>query len=66
MDKEILLEELGAVKHCIEMTKTNISDAETQRSILQVLDKRIAQLEVEVDAKIDSEELGGDMSMDVS
>ena len=66
MSKEVLLEELQSVKHCIEMTKDNISDANTQRDILQTLDKRIAQLEVEVDAKIDAEELGGDMSMEMN
>ena len=66
MSKEGLLEELLSVKHCIEMTKDNISDPNTQREIIQTLDKRIAQLEVEVDAKIDAEELGGDMSMEMN
>ena len=66
MSKEVLLEELEAVKHCITMTKDNISHDKTQQEIIAVLDNRITQLQEEVDAKIDSEELGGDMSMDVS
>jgi len=48
------------------MTKDNISHDKTQQEIIAVLDNRIAQLQEEVDAKIDSEELGGDMTMDVS
>jgi len=60
MNKEELLEELGAVKHCIEMTKTNITDDSTRREILQTLDKRIAQLESDVDAKIAAEEAATD------
>ena len=60
MNKEELLEELGAVKHCIEMTKTNIADDSTRREILQTLDKRISQLESDVDAKIAAEEAATD------
>lgn len=66
MDKEILLEELQSVKHCIEMTKQNISDPTTAERILAILGDRISKLESDVDAKIASEEFGGDMSMDVS
>jgi len=66
MSKEVLLEELEAVKHCIIMTKDNISHDNTQQEIIAVQDNRIAELQEEDDAKIESEELGGDMSMDVS
>lgn len=63
MDKEVLLEELGAVKHCVEMTKSNISNDVTRREILQTLDKRIAQLEADVDATISAQENIVDMDV---
>jgi len=63
MDKEVLLEELGAVKHCVEMTKSNISNDATRREILQTLDKRIAQLEADVDATISAQENIVDMDV---
>ena len=60
MDKENLLEELQAVKHCIEMTNEKIGHNTTRDKIVEVLNNRISQLESFVDAKIASEELAND------
>ena len=60
MDNEVLLEELEAVKHCIEMTNEKIGHDITRDKIVEVLNNRIAQLELFVDAKIASEELAND------
>ena len=60
MSKEVLLEELEAVKHCIEMTNDKIGHDVTRDKIVDVLNNRIAELEKFVDAKIASEELAND------
>jgi len=57
MSKEILLEELEAVKHCIEMTNEKIGHDATRDKIVEVLNNRIAELQKFVDAKIASEDL---------
>jgi hypothetical protein len=64
--KEVLLEELEAVKHCIEMTNDKIGHDLTRDKIVAVLNNRISQLEAEVDATIAAQEFGADMSMDVA
>ena len=64
--KEVLLEELEAVKHCIEMTNDKIGHDTTRDRIVAVLNERIQQLEAEVDATIAAQEFGSDMSMDVA
>jgi hypothetical protein len=60
MSKEILLEELEAVKHCIEMTNEKIGHDVTRDKIVDVLNNRIGELEKFVDAKIATEELAND------
>jgi len=60
INQEELLEELESVKHCIEMTHGNIKHKATQKMIISVLDKRIAQLQDQVDAAIATQEMAGD------
>ena len=57
INKEELLEELEAVKHCIEMTHDNIEHADTRVAIVNTLNKRIKSLEEEIDAKLATEKL---------
>lgn len=57
INKEELLEELEAVKHCIEMTHDRIDHAGTRVSIVNTLNKRIKSLEEEIDAKLAAEKL---------
>jgi len=57
INKEELLEELEAVKHCIEMTHDNIEHGATRVSIVNALNKRIKSLEEEIDAKLATEKL---------
>ena len=64
--KEELLEEIEAAKHCIEMAEMNISHAKTRESILTVLNKRILELQADVDATLAAKEFGDDMMMDVA
>lgn len=64
MSKEILLEELEAVKNCIEMTDHNIRDAKTAKKIVAILNNRIAELEEEVDAAIAAQD--NPVEMDVA
>lgn len=64
--KEVLLEELEAVKHCIEMTNDRIGHDKTRDRIVAVLNERIAELEAEVDATIAAKEFGNDATMDVA
>jgi predicted transglutaminase-like protease len=66
VSKELFLEELEAVKHCIEMTNDKIGHDTTRDRIVAVLNERIQQLEAEVDATIAAQEFGSDMSMDVA
>jgi hypothetical protein len=66
VSKEILLEELEAAKHCIEMTNDKIGHDVTRDKIVAVLNDRIKELEREVDTAISAEELGGNMMMDVA
>jgi len=60
MDNEVLLEELEAVKNCIEMTNEKIGHNTTRDKIVEVLNNRISQLESLVDAKIAAEEAATD------
>ena len=64
--KEVLLEELEAVKHCIEMTNDRIGHDKTRDRIVAVLNERIAELEAEVDATIAAKEFSNDATMDVA
>ena len=57
INKEELLEELEAVKHCIEMTHDNIEHTGTRVAIVNTLNKRIKSLEEEIDAKLATEKL---------
>jgi len=66
VSNEILLEELEAVKHYIEITNTKIDHDATRDKIIAVLNERIKELEEEVDATISAQELGADMMMDVA
>jgi len=66
VSKEILLEELGSAKHCIEMTSDKIGHEVTSDKIVAVLNDRIKELESEVDATISAQVLGADMRMDVA
>ena len=66
VSKEILLEELGAAKHCIEMVNDKIGYDVTSDKIVAVLNDRIKELESEVDATISAKEFGADMRMDVA
>ena len=66
VSKEVFLEELEAVKHCIEMTNDKIGHDKTRDRIVSVLNDRIRELETEVDATIAAQEFGSDMSMDVA
>lgn len=54
--KENLLEELGSIKHCIEMSHANIEHEKTRQHIIEVLEQRILELEKEVDATISAQE----------
>ena len=64
--KEELLEELEEAKHCIEMAEMNISHTKTRDAILAVLNKRILELQADVDATLAAKEFGNDMMMDVA
>jgi len=66
VSKENLLEELEAVKHCIEMTNDKIGHDTTRDRIVSILDGRIRELEAEVDATINAQVFAADMSMDVA
>ena len=66
VSKEILLEELGSAKYCIEMANDKIGYDVTSDKIVAVLNDRIKELESEVDATISAQEFGGDMMMDVA
>lgn len=62
--KENLLEELQSIKHCLDMTNTSIEHQHTREHIVSVLEKRITDLEQEVDRTISAQELGADMNID--
>ena len=66
VSNEILLEELEAVKHYMEVTNDKIDHDATRNKIIAVLNERINDLEKEVDATISAQELGADMTMDVA
>ncbi len=66
VSKEILLEELGSAKHCIEMSNKKIGHDVTSDKIVAVLNDRIKELESEVDATISAQEFGAEMRMDVA
>ena len=66
VSNEILLEELEAVKHYIEITNDKIDHDATRDKIIAVLNERIYELEKEVDATLSAQELGADMMMDVA
>jgi len=66
VSNEILLEELEAVKHYMEVTNDKIDHDATRNKIIAVLNERIDDLEKEVDATISAQELGADMTMDVA
>ena len=66
VSNEILLEELEAVKHYIEVTNDKIDHDATRNKIIAVLNERIHGLEKEVDLTISAQELGADMMMDVA
>jgi len=66
VSNEILLEELEAVKHYMEVTNDKIDHDATRNKIIAVLNERINDLEKEVDATISAQELGADMMMDVA
>ncbi|GEM_PF-1162127 len=56
--RENLLEELGSIKHCIEMSHSVIEHEKTRKHIIEVLENRILQLEKEVDATISAQDWG--------
>ena len=60
MNNEELLEELEAVKNCIDMTNEHIGHNKTRDDIVDILNNRIAELQETVDAKIASEEAATD------
>ena len=64
VSKEILLEELEAVRHYMDVTNDKIDHDVTREKIIGVLNERINDLEEEVDATISAQELGADMMMD--
>lgn len=66
ISNEVLLEELEAVRHYVEVTNDNIDHDATRQKIIAVLNERIDDLEHEVDAAISAQELGADMLMDVA
>lgn len=66
ISKENLLEELQSIEHCLLMTHENIVHDKTRDYIIEVLERRISELEDEVDATISAEEFGADMLMDVA
>ena len=66
VSNELLLEELEAVKHYMEVTNDKIDHDATRNKIIAVLNERINDLEKEVDATISAQELGADMTMDVA
>jgi len=66
VSNEILLEELEAVKHYMEVTHNKIDHDATREKIIAVLNERINDLEKEVDATISAQELGAEMMMDVA
>ncbi len=49
--KENLLKELQSVKHCVDMTHTNIDHEQTREYIVNVLEKRVTELEANIAAK---------------
>lgn len=64
--KENLLEELQSIKHCIGMTHSNIVHEKTRDHIVEVLEKRIAELQDEVDVTIATQEFSKLHLMDVA
>ena len=66
VSSEILLEELEAVRHYIEITNDKIDHGATRDKIIAVLNDRIHELEEEVDTTLSAQELGADMMMDVA
>ncbi len=54
--RENLLEELGSIKHCIEMSHSVIEHEKTRQHVIHVLEERICELEKEVDSKISADE----------
>jgi hypothetical protein len=46
--KENLLKELQSIKHCLDMTNTNIEHQHTHEYIVSALEKRIIDLEQNV------------------
>ena len=64
--KENLLEELQSIKHCIGMTNSNIVHEKTRDHIVEVLEKRIAELQDEVDVTIATQEFSKLHLMDVA
>ena len=66
VSNEIMLEELEAVRHYMEVTNDKIDHDATREKIIAVLNERINDLEKEVDATISAQELGADMLMDVA
>ena len=66
VSNEILLEELEAVKHYIEITNNKIDHDATRDKIIAVLNERIIELEKYIDATISAQELGAEMMMDVA
>ena len=66
VSNEILLEELEAIKHYMEVTNDKIDHDATRDKIIAVLNERINDLEKEVDATISAQELGAEMMMDVA
>lgn len=61
--KEVLLEELEAVKNCIEMTYDKIEHDVTRDRIVNVLSERISELQSEVDAVIAAKEFTVEMEV---
>ncbi|MGV6827391.1 MAG: hypothetical protein ACWA5Q_10485 [bacterium] len=66
VSNEILLEELEAVKHYMEVTNDKIDHDATRDKIIAVLNERINDLQEDVDATISAQELGAEMMMDVA
>ena len=66
VSNEILLEELEAVKHYIEVTNDKIAHDVTRDKIIAILNERIHELEEDVDSTISAQKFGADMMMDVA
>ncbi len=49
--KENLLKELQSVKHCVDMTHSNIDHDQARKYIVNILEKRTAKLEAHIAAK---------------